>query len=88
MATKNNPKDTAQGAAVESETRQAPELLEIGELRKKNKVGKAIFAGVCAANEWSPGKQLSEDDFLRAVAAFAGAPASGQPRNKKKEAKR
>ena len=87
MATKTNSKDTAQGAAVEPETTQAPELLEIGELRKKHKVGRAIFAGVCAANGWSPGKQLCEDDFLRAVAAFAEAPADGRPR-KESEAKR
>lgn len=86
MATKTNSKDTAQGAAVELENTQAPELLKTDELRKKHKVGRAIFAGVCAANDWSPGKQLSEDDFLRAVAAFAGAPA-GRPR-KESEAKK
>lgn len=86
MATKTNSKDTAQGAAVELENTQAPELLKIDELRSKHKVGRAIFAGVCAANDWSPGKQLKEDDFLRAVSAFAGAPA-GRPQ-KESEAKK
>lgn len=88
MATKNKTPDTAQGAAAEPEvTKQAPELLEIGELRRKHKVSRAIYAGVCSANDWRPGKQLSEDDFLRAVEAFAGAPADGRPRKKESEAK-
>lgn len=87
MANKINPNDTAQGATVEPKTTRAPEPLEIEELRKKHKIGRAIFAGVCAANGWRPGKQISEDDFLQAVAAFAGAPADGRPQ-KKSEAKK
>ncbi|MGI6254244.1 MAG: hypothetical protein ACOYJZ_01295 [Acutalibacter sp.] len=88
METKNQTKATAKGTADELEaTKKAPELLEISELRTKHKIGKAIFAGVCTANDWRPGKKISEDDFLKAVTAFTGAPAYGSPR-KESEAKK
>lgn len=86
MATKNQNPDTAKGATEPDVTKQ-PELLEIGELRTKCKVGKAIFAGVCAANDWRPGKRISEDDFAQAVAAFTGTPTDGRSHNES-EAKR
>lgn len=57
--------------------RQGPERLEIEALRSKHRVGRAVFAGVCSAQGWRPGKQIAEDEFLAAVKAFTGAPMSG-----------
>ena len=59
----------------------APELQDLGTLREKHGVGRAVFAGVCAAQGWRPGKAVSEDAFLTAVRAFSAAPMG------KKEAK-
>lgn len=33
----------------------APELVPIDKLRERHKVGRATYAGVCAANGWRPG---------------------------------
>ena len=85
MATKNQTTDTAKAAEPEV-TKPAPELLEIDELRKSHKIGKAIFAGVCAAQDWRPGKQISEEEFVHAVESFTGAPMDGRPRTKESEA--
>ena len=52
----------------------APALLEIGALREKLGVGRAVFAGVCAARGWKPGRAVTEAEFLAAVRAFGAAP--------------
>lgn len=78
MAIKNQNTDTAKGTAEPGVTTQAPELLEIGELRTKHKIGRAIFAGVCTAQGWNPGKQISEKEFLQAVESFRTAPMDGR----------
>ena len=44
----------------------APELVAIDKLREQHKVGRATYAGVCAANGWRPGKAMTEDEFLAA----------------------
>ena len=41
----------------------APELVPIDKLRERHKVGRATYAGVCAANGWRPGKAMTEDEF-------------------------
>ena len=51
-----------------------PVLLEIGALREKHGVGRAVFAGLCAARGWKPGKAVTEAEFLAAVRAFGAAP--------------
>lgn len=56
---------------------KAPGLFEIGELRKKHKVGRAVFAGVCSAQGWKPGKAVTEEEFLEAVKKFENAPMRG-----------
>jgi hypothetical protein len=61
----------------------APELLEISELRTRQKISRAIFAGVCSANGWKPGKRVSEEEFQTAVKQFTEAPMDGKPRKKK-----
>mgnify|MGYP001075899736 CR=1 FL=1 len=67
-------KTTKPEGAVE-ETRQPEQpLLELDTLRKRHNITQPVFAGVCAANGWKPGKAMTEETFLRAVAAFAGAP--------------
>lgn len=81
MATKNqSPATVPEGAQPEE---QARELLEIGELRKQHKISRAVFAGVCSANGWKPGKAITGEEFLAAVAKFTGAPIDGKPRTKK-----
>ncbi len=37
-------------------------------------ISKPVFAGVCAANGWKPGKVMTESEFCRAVREFTGAP--------------
>jgi|GEM_PF-413891 len=87
MATKNQNTDAAKAAESEV-TKQAPELFEINELRRKNKIGNAIFSGVCAANGWRPGKQISEEEFAQAVAEFTGASMDGRPPTKERKVKK
>ncbi len=69
--------NTASPTAAQPEVTKAPEFLEIGELRSKHKVGRAVFAGVCAAQDWKPGKKIAETEFKAAVEAFTGAPMNG-----------
>lgn len=77
MASKTQTPAPAPGAEQPRKHQQGPELLEIGELRSKHKVGRAVFAGVCAVQNWKPGKQITEEEFLAAVKAFTGAPMNG-----------
>ena len=68
----------APGPAPEpKQTDKAPEFFDIGELRSKHKIGWAVFAGVCAAKEWKPGKAVTEEEFLEAVKKFENAPMRG-----------
>lgn len=76
MATKTQP--PAAGSA---------ELLPIEQLRDKHKVGRATFAGVCAAKDWRPGRAMTEAEFLAAVVEFNNAPMSGAM-HKESEAKK
>ena len=46
----------------------------------------AVFAGVCAAKEWKPGKAVTEEEFLAAVREFNAAPMTGA--RKESEAKK
>lgn len=63
----------------------APELVPIDKLREQHKIGHAVYAGVCAANGWRPGKAMAEDEFLAAVAKFNSSPMNGR---KSKEARK
>mgnify|MGYP000431025431 CR=1 FL=1 len=77
----------APGPAPEpKQTDKAPEFFDIGELRSKHKIGWAVFAGVCAAKEWKPGKAVTEEEFLAAVREFNAAPMTGA--RKESEAKK
>ena len=73
-------KTEATPAAVD-QPEQAQELLSIDVLREKHKIKRSIFAGVCAANDWKPGRAMTEKAFLQAVANFTGAPI-GAPQGK------
>ena len=46
--------------ATEEAAARAPELLDIGDLRKRHRTRRAVFAGVCAAQGWRPGKAVTE----------------------------
>ena len=56
---------------------EAPEVFTIEKLRSEKNVKRAVFAGVCAAEGWKPGKTVTETEFLAAVEKFALAPMSG-----------
>lgn len=75
MANKNKP--TAAPAA--EQPGQTQELLSIDTLREKHKITRPVFAGVCAANGWKPGRAMTEEAFLQAIADFTKAPMSGAP---------
>jgi len=77
MATKNQTLGT--DSINEQPEGKAQELLEIGELRARHKISRAVYAGVCAANGWKPGKAITNEVFLEAVAKFTGAPIDGKP---------
>lgn len=77
MASKTQTPAPASDAEQPRQHQKGPELLEIGELRSKHKIGRAVFAGVCSVQDWKPGKLIAEEEFLTAVKAFAGAPMSG-----------
>ena len=78
MATKKTNAAEAESRASTVDTPKTPELLEINELKKKYNVGAAVFAGLCAANNWKPGRQIADSDFKGAVDAFLAAPADGK----------
>lgn len=77
------------GAASPGRTEQQPETpaqyAEVGQLRTKHNISRAVFAGVCAAQGWKAGKSVTEAEFLGAVKQFTRAPMSGA-RAPKKEA--
>ena len=56
---------------------EAPKVFTIEQLRSEKNVKRAIFAGVCAAEGWKPGKTVTEAEFLGAVEKFTSAPMSG-----------
>ena len=64
---------------------EAPEVFTIEQLRSEKKINRAVFAGVCAAEGWKPGKTVTEEEFLGAVEKFTSAPMSGAA---KKEARK
>lgn len=45
-----------------------------------------MFAGVCSAQGWKPGKAVTEEEFLEAVKKFENAPMRGS--SGKKEVKK
>lgn len=68
MATKDS-KDEATGT----------ELLEdIEALRLRQGVSRPVFAGLCAANGWKPGRMMTGTDFTAAVKAYQKAPMGGR----------
>ena len=56
---------------------EAPEVFTIEKLRSEKNVKRAVFAGVCAAEGWKPGKTVTEAEFLAAVERFTSAPMCG-----------
>lgn len=62
---------------AEQQSRTPEEFAEVGRLRTKHNISRAVFAGVCTAQGWKPGKSVTEAEFLRAVKQFTGAPMSG-----------
>ena len=54
-------------------------------MRRQFREIKGILTGVCAANGWRPGKAMTEDEFLAAVAKFNNSPMNGR---KSKEARK
>ena len=62
----------------------APELVPIDKLRERHKVGRATYAGVCAAQGWRPGRKLTEEEYAAAVEQFTGGRMDGRPGSKSK----
>ena len=75
-------------AATGEQNKKAPALYDVGELRSKHKVGRAVFAGVCSAQGWKPGRAVTEEEFLAAVKNFENAPMNGAHTTKESEARR
>lgn len=46
--------------------------------RDNTKLDPVIFAGVCAAQEWYPGKQVTKQEFDEAVLKFIGQQKKGR----------
>ena len=91
MAMKNKaPEATTQtvAPAAVAEHGTSPELLTIETLRTRSRTPAAVFAGVCAARGWKPGRTMTGQEYAEAVAGFTGAAMHGRtgPR-KEREAK-
>jgi hypothetical protein len=84
MAIKNQSPDADANTEQQPEAK-AKEFLDVGELCKKHKLSRAVFAGVCSVNGWKPGKAVTEEEFLKAVECFSGASIDGKLENTKKE---
>lgn len=56
--------------------------IEVGQLRMKHNIPRAVFAGICAAQGWKSGKSVTEAEFLGAVQAFNAAPMGGAAHKK------
>lgn len=76
-----------ESAAEEARQPEKP-LLELEALRKRHKITQPVFAGVCAANNWKPGRVMTEEAFLQAVTAFTGAPMGAAARKDRRHAER
>lgn len=63
--------------AAEQQTPTPDEYVEIGQLCAKHRIGPALYAGVCSAQGWKPGKAVTEAEFLAAIQAFNSAPMGG-----------
>lgn len=77
--------------AKEPETGAAPggqdaSLITIEALAITHKTRAAVFAGVCAAKGWQPGKAVTTAEYLAAVDTFMKGPVHGNP--KESEAKK
>lgn len=59
-------------AANKTETASSETLVEVSKLKVKKKTPDSIFAGVCVAERWRPGKSVSEKDYDDAVKKFLG----------------
>lgn len=73
-------------ATTGEQDKKAPAIYDVGDLRRKHRVGRAMFAGVCSAQGWKPGKAVTEEEFLEAVKKFENAPMRGG--SEKKEVKK
>ena len=88
MATKKPTAEAATEAAKQLEhNERAQEFLTIGELRERKKITPGVFAGACSANEWKPGRIMTEEEFMEGIGKFTGAPMT-TPRKKESEAKK
>lgn len=78
MANKKTAEAMAPAQAEQPPTSpEAPKVFKVEQLRSEKKINRAVFAGVCAAQDWKPGKTVTEDEFLAAVEQFTSAPMSG-----------
>ena len=77
MASKKTTTGAAAPTAAEQQTPAPDEYVEIGQLRAKHRIGPALYAGVCSAQSWKPGKAVTEAEFLAAIQAFNSAPMGG-----------
>lgn len=62
------------------------ELFKIEELKEKNKTSDRIFEGMKAAENWTTGKAVTEEEYQRALKEFLESPMGGK--KVKKDAKR
>lgn len=63
---------------------EASQLLTLEALRARHRTPPALFEGACAAQGWRPGRQLTEQEYTAAVAAFADASIDGRGRGEGK----
>jgi len=65
-----------------AETRQAASMKSIEQLKQELGVSDAVFEGTKAANGWKSGRQVEEQEFKEACAAFQKAPVDGRMTDK------
>lgn len=63
-------------------------LNEISEWRRIKRTSAALYAGTCTAQEWRPGKMVTEQEYDTAVAAFGSRAMDGKTKIKDKSEKK
>lgn len=65
-----------------ADNKKTASVKEIEKHKEVLGISDAVFEGVKAANGWKSGKQVTEDEFRKACAAFLKAPADGKIKNR------
>lgn len=73
-------------ATSKTTTNTPPELFSIEELKEKDKTPDRVFEGMKAAENWTTGKAVTQEEYEKALKGFLESPMGGK--KVKKDVKR